>query len=123
MSYLAERFESAVLTLVGDGHVKQRLASAFADNLDDLEGTDLPEPVRDAFEDLRSALHRVAPLGSEPCVLATVRKMSAEEADRHATRIVRMYAQLVRDGSVPERLSVVNGGGAKLPRFLAEQGR
>ena len=123
MSYLAERFESAVLTLVGDGHVKQRLANAFAENLEDLEDTDLPEELRASFQDLRVALHRVTPLDSEPCVLATVRKMSAEEADRHATRIFRLYGELVRDGVPQDRLSVVDGGGVKLPRFLAERGR
>jgi hypothetical protein len=55
--------------------------------------------------------------------MATVRKMSALEADRHAANIVRIYGELVRDGGPPERLSVVNGGGVKLPRFLAEQTR
>lgn len=123
MSYLAERFESAVLTLVGDGTVKQRLANAFCENLEDLDDTDLPDELRASFQDLRVALHQVTPLGAEPCVLATVRKMSAEEADRHATRIFRLYGELVRDGGPQERLSVVNGGDAKLPRFLAEQGR
>ncbi len=122
MSYLSARFESAVLTLVGDGPVKQRLATAFANNLDDLEETELPEELRSSFHDLRGALHTVAPLGAEPCVMATVRKMSPEEADRFATGIVRLYVELVRDGGPQERLSVVNGG-VKLPRFLAEQGR
>jgi hypothetical protein len=131
MTYLAGRFESAVLTLVGDGPVKQRLANAFAENLDDLEEAELPEGLRSRFADLRAALHRVTPLCGEPCVLATVRKMSAEEADQYASSIVRIYAALVRDGghaevqesAGPEHLSVVSGGGMKLPRFLAEQGR
>lgn len=124
MSYLTERFESAVLTLVSDGPVKQRLATAFLENLDELDDQDLPECLRLRFEDLREALHRVAPLGGEPCVMATVRKMSIPEADRYATSIVRIYTELVRDGAVlPEPLTVVNGGGVKLPRFLAEQSR
>jgi hypothetical protein len=130
MSYLAGRFESAVLTLVGDGPVKQRLADAFGENLDDLEETELPEALRGWFADLRAALHRVPPLCGEPCVLATVRKMSVVEADRHASSIVRIYGALVRDGgdtgvrdaTGPEHLAVVSGGGMKLPRFLAEQG-
>ena len=121
MSYLTERFESAVLTLVGDGPVKQRLVDAFSDNLDDLEDTELPERLRSPFQDLRRALHRVAPLGAEPCVTATVRKMSVQEADQYASRIVRIYRGLVQDGGPQERLSIVNGGGSKLPRFLAEQ--
>jgi hypothetical protein len=131
MSYLAGRFESAVLTLVGDGPVKQRLAHAFAENLDDLEDSDLPEGLRARFADLRAALHRVAPLCGEPCLIATVRKMSTEEADCYASSIVRIYGELVRDGgddrlpdtAAGEHLSVVQGGGMKLPRFLAEQGR
>lgn len=124
MSYLAKRFESAVLTLVSEGPVKQRLAAAYTDNLDDLADSELPETVRDSFADLRLALHRVEPLGGEPCVLATVRKMSAEEADGYASSIVRIYAELIREGGGPaERLTVVNGGAVKLPRFLAEQGR
>ena len=123
MSYLTGLFESAVLTLVSDGPVKQRLANAFADNLDDLQEKDLPEGLRRRFGELRAALHSVDPLGGEPCVMATVRKMSAREADRHAANIVRIYGELVRDGGAPERLSVVSGGGVKLPRFLAEQTR
>lgn len=123
MSYLTQRFESAVLTLVSDGPVKQRLAAAYAENLDDLADKELPENVRRRFADLRVALHRVEPAGSEPCVQATVRKMSVKEADRCASSIVHIYGELVRDGGPAERLSIVNGGGVKLPRFLAEQGR
>ncbi len=142
MSHLAERFESAVLTLVGDGPVKHRLAHAFTANLEDVEDGELPEELRSSFSDLRAALHREAPLGTEPCVVATVRKMSVADADRHASSIVRIYGDLVRASGSRERLAVVNGKGTKRtpkrgaklgveraaktsvkpPRFLAEQG-
>lgn len=120
MSYLAERFQSAVGVLVGDGSIKERLAIAYVENLDDLEDTEFPADLRDTFETLQAALHAERPVGREPCVRATVRKMSSFEAQGYAGTIVQLYAELVRHGERAEPLRVVRGAGQKPPKFLSE---
>lgn len=121
MTYLAERFQAAVTTLVSDGSIKERLAAAYVENLDDLENTEFPSDLRGLFGDLQAALHAERPVGREPCVRATVRKMSTREARGHAGTIVLLYAELVRDGQRAEPLRVVPGR-KKLPKFLSEGG-
>ena len=120
MSYLAERFQAAVTVLVGDGAIKERLASAYVENLDDLEETEFPAALREAFSDLELALHAERPIGREPCVRATVRKMSSVEARAHAGTIVMLYAELVRHGHRAEPLRVVTSGQKKPPKYLSE---
>lgn len=122
MSYLAERFQAAVSALVGDGSIKERLAIAYVENLDDLEETEFPAELRDTFESLQSALHAERPVGREPCVRATVRKMSSPEAKGHASTIVLLYAALVRHGERAEPLRVVESPRSKPPKFLSDGG-
>lgn len=122
MSYLAERFQAAVTVLVGDGAIKERLAAAYVENLDDLEDTEFPANLRQTFADLEAALHTERPIGREPCVRATVRKMSSVQARTHAGTIVMLYAELVRHGQRAEPLRVVPTGQKKPPRFLSEGG-
>ncbi len=122
MSYLAERFQAAVTVLVGDGAIKDRLASAYVENLDDLEETEFPAALRQTFADLELALHAEHPIGREPCVRATVRKMSSCEARAHASTIVMLYAELVRHGHRAEPLRVVPSGRKKPPKYLSKSG-
>ncbi len=121
MPYLAERFQDAVSALVGDGSVKDRLAAAYSEHLDDLESSELPRSLRTRFEDLHTALHAVTPTGREPCVKATIRKMSTQQAGSHAKIIVSLYAELVCHGERAELQEVVNGEREKAPK-LAFQG-
>jgi hypothetical protein len=123
MSYLAERFHAAVTVLVGDGPIKERLASAYVENLDDLEKTEFPTDLRDAFGFLQTALHAERPIGREPCVKATVRKMSTSQARVHADAIVMLYAELVRHGQRAEPLRVVSASRRKPPKLLSEGGK
>ena len=109
MSYLIERFEAAVFALVGEGSTKDRLVAAYAEHLDDLENSELPQSLQTTFEELRMALHAVMPLGKEPCVCATIRKMSMLQAGNHGRTIVSLYAELVRGGERAEPLRAVNG--------------
>jgi hypothetical protein len=74
------------------------------------------------FESLQSALHAERPVGREPCVRATVRKMSVLDAKEHAGTIVLLYAALVRHGERAEPLRVVTSGAQKPPKFLSEGG-
>ena len=118
MSYLAERFEAAVSALVTEGPIKQRLTAAYFEHLDDLESSELPANLRPAFNDLHAALHRVRPIGREPSVKATIRKMSPMEAGTHAGTIVQLFAELVRHGQRAEPLKVVGSPKKRPPSFL-----
>jgi len=127
MPYLAERFEAAVSALVSEGSVKDRLATAYSEHLDDLESKELPEALRDRFESLHTALHSVTPIGKEHCVRATIRKMSRIQAGDHARTILSLYAELTARGERSDPLKVVNGKskhvngkGKKAPRFVSQ---
>ena len=118
MSHLTERFEAAVLLLVAEGPVKQRLSRAYSDYLEGLEPSDLPQGVGAAYRDLDAALHRVAPLGTETRAKASIRKMSTADAARYAESIVAMYGQLWRHGERAEPLKIVEPSARSVPAFL-----
>jgi hypothetical protein len=122
MPYLAERFESAVSALVGEGSVKDRLDTAYTEYLDDLESEELPQEqdMRVSFEDLQTALHAVSPTGREPCVRATIRKMSTLQAGSHARTIVSLYAELVCHGERTKLLKLVNGKFEKASNLVVQ---
>ncbi len=101
MSYHVDRFLAAVSVLAGHGHIKQRLITAFEENLAALTEEDLPIALRQAFSDLRHQMHRVSPLNGEGPICASVRKMSVKEASECAVSIVSLYSEVMRlsDGS------------------------
>src|SRR5690606_5586715 len=116
MFHITQRFEAAVCALVGEGKVKQRLADAYAAHLEGIERDDLPQVLRDAFTELDAALHRVAPVGKESGIKASVQKMSFSEAASYACMIAKLYAELVRHGDRAEPLKVVEPSHASVPR-------
>ncbi len=97
MSNTREKFRLATLALVGPGPLKQRLAGAYNSNLTDIIADDLPEEIQDEFCRLSKKMAHVPPIGDEGPVQATVRKMSNDEADRCAVRIVGMYEKLTQN--------------------------
>jgi len=117
MSSAWERFHGAVLTLVRSGAIKDRLAEAYREHLAELCEEDLPRELREEFRDLHCTLTREpALLRGEDAVRATLRKMSALEADHAAASVVRLFAALPR-GAVNTRL----GSSAQIvPLYLAE---
>ncbi|MGE4658313.1 MAG: hypothetical protein AAEI08_05195 [Gammaproteobacteria bacterium] len=123
MSYLSERFEMAVCALVGDGTVKQRLADAYDEHLGDLDSDEFPTDLRQDFETLYDALHCIRPESRGSPVRASIRKMSAVEADVHAGAIFKLYSELLHNGKVNGSLSVVRKKQEQqdtpLPRFLS----
>jgi hypothetical protein len=102
-----QRFAAAVDILVGDGPVKQRLASAYAAHLVDVTEGNLPPGVRREFAELEKALTRVAPAGTETRVRASVQKMAPPEAARHAATIVKLYVELLTGAERADPLKVV----------------
>jgi len=117
VSPFPQRFAAAVDILVGDGPVKQRLANAYATQLADLGEATLPPGLRREFGELQAAMTRVAPVGSETRVRASVQKMSPDEAARHAATIVKLYVELMNGVERAEPLKVV-APPPKPPRYL-----
>ncbi len=123
MSHVIERFESAVQTLIGDGPVKQRLAHAYTQYLEDLQDFDLPIDENEEFCNLHTALHRFPAVGREGIVRASVQKMSPIEAGSHARTILALYRSLVAAGRRAEPLKVVDADHSEPPSFLANGGQ
>ena len=96
MSYDVDNFFAAVSVLSGHGHIKQRLISAYEDNLTSIRDDDLPAAVKQSFADLTSLMHRVAPLNGEGPICASVRKMSIDEANQCAQLMVDLYGDMIR---------------------------
>jgi hypothetical protein len=117
VSPFAQRFAEAVQTLVGDGPVKQRLASAYTEHLADLTESELPGALRSDFGHLQAAMTRVAPAGNESRVRASVQKMSPAEASGHAGTIVKLYIEIASAFDRAEPLKVVPPL-RKAPRYL-----
>jgi hypothetical protein len=122
VSSITARFEAALVTLVGDGPIKQRLAEAWTRHLAAIKVTDLPHPLANDFRCLRSAMERVRPCGSESVVRASVRKMSAREAGDHAGTILVLFRELARTSPRVEPLKIVGGDAETPPRYLAARG-
>jgi hypothetical protein len=120
MSPLAQRFAEAVRTLIGDGPVKIRLVQAYAANLADLADVEFPAGLRRDFVDLQVALSRVAPVGNESRVRASVQKMSPDEAGSHAATIVKLYVELLNTLERAEPLKVVSTP-KKPPQYLTNR--
>jgi hypothetical protein len=118
MYQFVERFQSAIAALIADGPVKQRLARAYGDYLEDLTDAELPGAAKVALRDLHEALHRVGPIGREDSVKASIRKMSPAEATWHAETILKVYADLLSQARRSEPLKVVSPPTEKPPRFL-----
>lgn len=89
------RFYTAVSVLAGHGHIKQRLIQAFEDNLAHIDDDTIPIAVRESFGELRDLMKQVEPLNGEGPICASVRKMSIEEADGCARRIVDLYRDMI----------------------------
>lgn len=117
VSPFAQRFAEAVQALIADGPVKQRLATAYALHLADLAEAEFPAALRREFSELQAAMTRIAPVGSETRVRASVQKMSPSDAAAHAATIVKLYVELMTNVERAEPLKVVVP--RKPPRFLA----
>ncbi len=120
MSHITDRFADAVRILVGDGPIKQRLGHAYAEHLEGLDEADLPVALRGELLNLTAALNRVAPVGKETRVRASIQKMSPDEAGRYAETILKLYVGLAGPLERAEPLKVV-GNPQKTPRYLTNR--
>jgi len=97
MSNHGNRFYAAVSVLAGRGRIKQRLVKAYEENLAGIEDEDLPIAVKQSFADLRHMMSRDDPvMKREGRIRASVRKMSAAEADECAHKMIDLYRDMIR---------------------------
>lgn len=120
MTRVYDRLESATLLLTRSGAIKDRLQGAWRQYLCNLEPDDVPRDLRLQFVELSSAIQRERPLRGEDAVRATIRKMSNEEAERHAAHIVRMFCRLTRQPEL--ELSLPSPNGAAVVQLFAAEG-
>ena len=106
MGNTLDSLQEAAILLSQNGPIKERLAQAYLRHLASIEPAQLPDAFHGDFRDLCEAMSRERPLPRENPVRASVRKMSTEEASRHAALVVRLYAAVARSG----------GMGSPLPR-------
>lgn len=121
MSRVYDRLESATLLLTRSGAIKERLEAAWRQCLANIEADDVPHEVRLQFLELAAQIQRERPLRGEDAVRATIRKMSNDEAERHAGLIVRMFCRVTRQQELELPLPMQsNTGGAVVQLFAAE---
>src|SRR5688572_23180134 len=118
MSRVYDRLESATLLLARGGGIKERLNDAWRQYLANLEADDVPRELRLQFLELSTAMQRERPLRGEDAVRATIRKMSIEDAERHAALIVRMFCRLTRQQEL--ELPMPANSAAVVQLFAAE---
>jgi len=99
MSNYVNRFHTAVSVLGSHGHIKQRLINAFEENLAVIEDAELPRPMQRPFAELKQTMSQVDPLNGEGTICASVRKMSGDEANQCAHKIIDLYGEMIRYSS------------------------
>jgi hypothetical protein len=121
MSRVYDRLESATLLLTRSGAIKERLEGAWRQCLANLEADDVPREVRLQFLELTAQIQRERPLRGEDAVRATIRKMSNDEAERHAGVIVRMFCRMTRQQELELPLPMANTSAAVVQLFAAAE--
>jgi hypothetical protein len=120
MTRVFDRLELATLQLARAGAIKERLESAWRQYLSHIDIEILPHELRLAFIELSTQIQRERPLRGEDAVRATIRKMSNEEAERHAAHVVRMFCRLTRQQELDLPMPAGQGSGAVVQLFAAD---
>jgi hypothetical protein len=100
-------FHFATLELVRSTPIKQRLVSAYRRHLSQLSEDQVPNEIRESFEQVMRSLRGVQPLRGEDAVAASVRKMSNQEADDCAAMIVEMFGLMSKSHATMNRSGTV----------------
>lgn len=98
-----DNFHHATLELVRSTPIKQRLICAYRRYLAGIRAEQLPGDVRAPFGRIVECLSGVTPLRGEDAVVASVRKMSNQDADECAAMIVEMFGTMCRAELVASR--------------------
>jgi hypothetical protein len=105
MSAAWESLHHAALEFAAADTIKQRLIKAFSSHLEEMDLENLPPDLRTEFRRLTDRLTAVRPSRGETAVIATVRKMSNEDASSCAQQILELMVNLAeqRGRSTPAR--------------------
>lgn len=122
MDNLFDLLQQATVTLSQAGAIKDRLADAYAAHLIQIDPEDLPEHLRGDFNTLCEAMRRERPQPRESAIRASVRKMSNEEAARHAAVVVKVFAGVARAGSSTSARRTRNSASAPIVNLFAAEG-
>jgi hypothetical protein len=122
MDNLFDLLQQATITLSQGGAIKDRLADAYAEYLIQVDCEDLPEQLRAEFNALCSAMRRERPQPRESVIRASVRKMSNDEAARHAAAVVKIFAGVARAGNGNAARRVRNPVSAPIVNLFAADG-
>lgn len=117
-----ERLQGATLSLARSTPIKERLTDAFRNHLALIEEEELPNELREEFRTLNHEITREPPLlRGEDALRATVRKLSAEEAEAIACRVVHLFVDLTRTQTpLAGGRQKVAKAAAVVPLYLAE---
>ena len=124
MSDNLEYLRRAALILAGPGQIKQRLLDAHHGGLQLVDRAALPAAVGTEFAALLSAFSGARATGGLSVAQTAVRKMSEQEAGRHAQAVIGMLIALSALGAEEAEaagaphLRVV-GEAEELPAFLS----
>ena len=109
------------MSLAGSAPIKERLTDAFRNHLALIEEGELPSELREEFRTLHHEVTREPPLlRGEDALRATVRKLSCEEAEAIACRVVHLFVDLTRTQVASVRPKGSKGPAAVVPLYLAE---
>ena len=122
MSRVYDRLETATFHLARSGAIKDRLEGAWRQCLANIEADDVPHELRLQFLELASQMQRERPLRGEDAVRATIRKMSNDEAEKHASVIVRMFCRVTRQQELELPIPAAPNAGAAIVQLFAAEG-
>lgn len=121
MSTTFERLQGATLSLARSTPIKERLTDAFRNHLALIEEEELPHELREEFRTLQHEITREPPLlRGEDALRATVRKLSCDEAESIACRIVTLFGDLTRTQTQAASVRQKVTKAAVVPLYLAE---
>jgi hypothetical protein len=123
MDQLHQRFLQAVTICTNDDSIKQRLAQAWVEQLDDIRLSQLPHATRNDFEELRAALYCETPYKTEHPAQAAIRKMSVSQAAEHTATILSIYRELINIDTEYRELERKASGAAAEVRLDKPAGR
>ena len=90
------KLHAATLELTKGTSLKHRLAIAFSKHLREIDASELPAALQEQFLEIVQGLESVRPLPGESAVQATVRKLSVDQANLVAARIVDLFGEVAR---------------------------
>jgi hypothetical protein len=116
-------FHRATRVLVGPGPVKQRLCDAYLRHLREVDAEELPIEVQGDYTALAAALTTAQAAGGLGAIEASIRKMSEQDADRHAGAVLEIFVALSRTSdrdvaTAAQRQLRLVGDDDPIPAFL-----